>query len=425
MATGDVARSGPPVVLFLQGPISPFFPMLAAALEAGGARTLRVNLCVGDWLFWRRAGGLNYKGSQKDWPAYVHDLMARQGVTHVVMLGEQRDYHKAVATAAAALGARVIATDFGYLRPDWIAFEYDGLTGASHMPKTADGIRALAEACPPVDFTPQFRDLFWAMAKADLLYHLSTWAFWFLYPGYRSHHPNHPVITYWGMGLRMLLQNRRAREAAEEIAAAETADGPVFTFPLQIARDFSIRAYSPYPDLDTPIREVVQSFAQNAPENARLIVKVHPMDPGLRSWRRVVMDAAEAGGVANRVRYIDGGDLAQLIDASAGVVVVNSTVGLLSLQHETPTIALGQAVYNVPGLTASGGLDAFWKAPESPDAELTDAFMRAAAGAHMVRGTFYSEPGLTAGVKAAAARILEDRVNQPMPSTTLKAEAAQ
>ncbi|MBT6314360.1 MAG: capsular biosynthesis protein, partial [Alphaproteobacteria bacterium] len=131
------------------------------------------------------------------------------------------------------------------------------------------------------------------------------------------------------------------------------------------------------------------------------------------------------GGVANRVRYIDGGDLAQLIDASAGVVVVNSTVGLLSLQHETPTIALGQAVYNVPGLTASGGLDAFWKAPESPDAELTDAFMRAAAGAHMVRGTFYSEPGLTAGVKAAATRILEDRVNQPMASPTLKAEAVQ
>ena len=74
--------------------------------------------------------------------------MAREGVTHVVMLGEQRDYHKAAATAAAALGARVIATDFGYLRPDWIAFEYDGLTGASHMPKTADGIRALAESMP-------------------------------------------------------------------------------------------------------------------------------------------------------------------------------------------------------------------------------------------------------------------------------------
>ena len=90
MATGDVARTVPPVVLFLQGPISPFFPMLAVALEAGGVRTLRVNLCVGDWLFWRRLGGLNFKGRQEDWPAYIHDLMAREGVTHVVMLGEQR-----------------------------------------------------------------------------------------------------------------------------------------------------------------------------------------------------------------------------------------------------------------------------------------------------------------------------------------------
>lgn len=425
MATGEAAPAKPSVVLFLQGPISPFFPMLAAALEAGGLRTLRVNLCVGDWLFWRRAGGLNYRGRAAEWPAYIHDLMAREGVTHVILLGEQRDYHKAAVAAAEALGARVIATDFGYLRPDWIAFEYDGLTGASHMPKTAAGIQALADACPPVDLTPRFRDPFWAMAKADLLYHLSTWALWFLYPGYRSHHPNHPVITYWGMGLRLMLQKRRARAADREIAAAEAMDGPVFTFPLQIARDFSIRAYSPYPDLDTPIRDVVQSFALHAPRNARLIVKIHPMDPGLRSWRRVVMTAAEAGGVADRVRFIDGGDLARLIDISAGVVVVNSTVGLLSLQRETPTIALGEAVYDVPGLTATDGLDAFWSAPPKPDAELTKAFMRAAAGAHMVRGTFYSEPGLTAGVKAAAARILEDKVNQPMASPADTVEVAR
>jgi capsular polysaccharide export protein len=419
MATGEAVDPASPVVLFLQGPISPFFPMLAETLEAGGARTLRVNLCVGDWLFWRRSGAENFRGKPADWPAYVHGLMAREGVTHVVLLGEQRDYHKAAAAAADALGAQVIATDFGYLRPDWIAFEYDGLTGASRMPKTADGVLELAAACPPVDLTPQFRDPFWPMARADMLYHLSTWALWFLYPRYKTHNPNHPLVTYWGMWLRMLLQSGRTKAATAEIAAAETADGPVFTFPLQIARDFSIRAYSPYPDLETPIREVVASFAAHAPENARLIVKVHPLDPGLRSWRKVVMDAASAGGAEGRVRYIDGGDLGRLIDASAGVVVINSTVGLLSLQHGAPTIALGQAVYHVPGLTASNGLDAFWGNPERPDTELVEAFLRAAAGAHMVRGTFYSKPGLSAGVQAAAARILQNKINQPMgdPST--------
>lgn len=410
-AEADPAR---PVVLFLQGPISPFFPMLAAALEQAGARTLRVNLCVGDWLFWRRSGAVNYKGGLAAWPAFIHALMAREGVTHVALLGEQRDYHKAVAVAAEALGAKVIATDFGYIRPDWIAFEYDGLTGASHMPRTPEGVNALADSCPPVDLAPQFRDPFWAMARADLLYHLSASLLWFLYPGYKSHHPNHPVMTYLGMSFRLMLQKRRTRAAMAEVVAAEAADGPVFVFPLQIARDFSIRAYSPYPDLETPIRDVIASFAKHAPSDARLIVKVHPLDPGLQSWKRLVDAAAKADGVADRVRYIDGGDLERLLKASAGCVVVNSTVGLLSLQFGCPTIALGQAVYNVAGMTTEGGLDAFWQAPLKPDAALVEAFIRAAAGAHMVRGTFYSEPGLSAGVKAAVARIVGHKINQPM-----------
>lgn len=403
-----------PVVLFLQGPISPFFPMLAAALERSGARTLRVNLCVGDWLFWRRPGAVNYKRGIAAWPAFIHDLMQREAVTHVALLGEQRDYHKAVAVAADALGAKVIATDFGYIRPDWIAFEYDGLTGASHMPRTPEGVNALAAACPPVDLTPQFRDPFWAMARADLLYHLSASVLWFLYPGYKSHHPNHPMMTYLGMGLRLMLQKRHTRAAMAQVQAAEASDSPIFVFPLQIARDFSIRAYSPYSDLETPIREVITSFAQHAPASARLIVKVHPMDPGLQSWKRVIETTAEAHGVAGRVCYIDGGDLERLLKASAGCVVVNSTVGLLALQFDCPTIALGQAVYDVAGMTAKSGLDAFWQAPPKPDTALVDAFIRAAAGAHMVRGTFYSEPGLSAGVEAAAARILEDKINLPM-----------
>ncbi len=404
------------VYLFLQGPISPFFRRLADRLEAldPGARTLRINLCFGDWLVWRRKGGVAYRGRPEDWPAFIDAFIRDEGVTDVVLLGEQRDYHLAAAASAARHGAAVIATDFGYLRPDWIAFEFDGLTGASRFPRDPAAVRAVAAASPPPDLAVRFRDPFWRMAALDIAYHLGTSFLWFLYPHYRSHLTEHPIATYLGTGWRLLNQRRRGRGATREIAAAEARPGPTFLFPLQIARDFSMRAYSRFPSLEAAIGEVVGSFAAHAPTDAHLVLKGHPLDPGLTDWGRVARDAAAAAGVADRVRFIDGGDLARLIQASAGVVVVNSTVGLLSLQLATPTIALGQALYDLPGLTARNGLDAFWRAPPPPDPDMVDAFVRAVTGSIMIRGTFYSDPGVTAAVEAAARRLHAHALNQPL-----------
>lgn len=411
MAMSDAGRA----YLFLQGPISPFFERIAAAIVAADptARILRINLCLGDRLNWRRPGAANYRGRPEDWPAFIDDFVRREGVTDILMLGEQREYHLAAKRAAEAHGAAVIATDFGYLRPDWVTFEFDGLTGASRFPRDATAIRAIAAASPTPDLSPRFRDSFWAQTRLDLVYHLSSSFLWFFYPHYRSHQPNHPIVTYLGTGLRLLLQKRRAKRAAVEVAAAETRTGRTFVFPLQIARDFSLRAYSPFPDLETPIRQVVASFAKHAPPDARLVLKTHPFDPGLVSWKRVAETAARRHGAEGRVIYIDGGDLERLIVASAGVVVVNSTVGLLSLRLGAPTIALGQAIYDVDGMTAQDGLDAFFRTPPKPDAALVRDFIKAICGAIMVRGTFYSEPGLTAAVEGAAARLLEQSVNRP------------
>lgn len=405
----------PRTFLFLQGPISPFFERIAVEIREhdATARIIRVNLCYGDRLNWKLPGALDYRGSVKNWPAFIDDLIAREHVTDVLMLGEQRDYHLAAAEAADRHGAKVIATDFGYLRPDWIAFELDGLTGASRFPQDPAAIRKIAAASPEPDLTAWYRDRFWAQAWPDIVYHMAASLLWFRYPGYKSHQPNHPVVTYLGTGLRLLLQGRRTKHATAVIEEAERQSGQIFVFPLQIARDFSIRAYSRFPDLETPIGEVVASFAKHAAADAVLIFKIHPLDPGLRNWKRVALREARKHGVEDRIKYIDGGDLGRLIRVAAGVVVVNSTVGLMSLRHGAPTLALGQAIYDVPGMTAQCDLDDFWLTPPKPDAALVQDFVRAITGSIMVRGTFYCEPGLTAAVEAATERLMEQSVNQP------------
>ena len=127
-AAGDTAggAAGPRtqrVVLLLQGPSSFFFSRLGDALAARGARVLRLHLCPGDMLFWRRGGGRLHRGSFADWPDFVRRWMTREGVTDLVLLGDNRPLHRPAADAARDLGVRVHHAELGYFRPDWLTLE--------------------------------------------------------------------------------------------------------------------------------------------------------------------------------------------------------------------------------------------------------------------------------------------------------------
>lgn len=411
MIQSDAARC----FLFLQGPISPFFAEVAEGLEARGHRCCRINLCFGDRLFWRRPGAINYRGSLAEWPDFIAAFMAREGVTDIVLLGEQRDPHRAAIRIADERGIRVVVTDFGYLRPDWITLERNGMSGGSHFPRNPSAIRELARICPRFDGRRYHYDSFWGMALRDILYHVGSWALWWTHPGYRSHQLHHPVAVYLGTALRMLLGHAyRTRRAERIIEQVRTGTVPYFVFPLQMATDFQIRAYSPYDDLHQPIGEIVESFARHAPVNAQLVVKIHPLDPGLVSWRRFIDRLAKRHGVAGRVLYIDGGSLDTLLKGARGVVTVNSTVGLTAIRLGIPVRTLGTAIYNVSGLVSEMPLDRFWSAPRTPDRALARDFLRAIAACLHIRGVFYARPGLDAAVAAAVDRLDRDCLNQPI-----------
>ena len=393
------------VFLFLQGPITPFFAEIADTLEARGHRCLRVNLCFGDRLFWRRPGAVNFTGRRDAWPAFVADLIDREGVTDIVLLGEQRYYHKVAITAAKARGIKVTVTDFGYLRPDWITLERDGMSGESCFPRDPEAIMELARQAPPLDLTPRFKDDFTTQVIWDMAYHfLSCWL-WFLHPHYRSHQLHHPAMVYIGTGLHMLRARREGPKADARIAEVQAAGTPYYVLPLQMENDFQLRAYSPFFDLKTPIHEVISSFSANAPAGSRLMVKIHPLDPGIRNWRRIVRRSAEKWGVADRVDFLDGGDLPKLLAKSKGVVTVNSTVGLWAMRAATPIMTLGQAVYDIDGLTFQGSLDRFWTEGAPPRSELWDAFVKAIVANIQIRGVYYKREGLDHAVQAAAGKL--------------------
>jgi capsular polysaccharide export protein len=387
--------------LFLQGPISPFFHRLGALLRARGHGVHRINVCRGDTIFWPEPA-TDFTGRFTEWPAFINGFLALHGITDMVLLGEQRPYHQVAIAAAQAAGVAVTVTDFGYIRPDWIILERDGMNRESRFPRDPSAIMALAEGLPPVDPEKRFVDDFNQQARWDMQFHLSN-----LLPGKFKHYSTfllyHPVPGYIGTGIALLRRQAETR-AAEASLARLPAAAPRWIFAMQMETDYSIRAYSDFPDMDTPLDQAIRSFARAAPAEGHLLVKVHPLDPGLKNWRRRVEAMAARHGVAARVHYLGAGNLDAMLEASRGVVTVNSTVGVRALQLGRALHAMGDAIYRVPGLTHEGDLDDFWAAGP-PDAVLTDAFLRAIAACLHVRGVYYREPGLTAAVEAAAARL--------------------
>jgi capsular polysaccharide export protein len=330
----------------------------------------------------------------------------------MVLLGEQRDHHVLAITAAHAAGVAVTVTDFGYLRPDWIILERDGMNRDSRFPRDPAAIRALAAGLPPVDERTRHLDDFGQQARWDMQYHLAN-----LLPGrfrhYRSFLLHHPIPAYIGTGLALLRRRVEVRRA-ELLQASLPVEAPRWLFAMQMETDYSIRAYSDFKNMDQAIARVVASFARAAPAEGHLLVKLHPLDPGLKPWRRLVAAMAARHGVAGRVHFLGAGNLDSMLKAARGVVTVNSTVGIRALQLGRAVHAMGEAIYRCPGLTHMGALDEFWVA-SPPDAELADAFLRAIAACLHIRGVYYREPGLTLAVAAAAARLERGLVGEALP----------
>jgi capsular polysaccharide export protein len=410
--------------LLLLGPCSPFHGRLSDALQARGHSTLKVLLHAGESLFWGRRPSLAYRGSLEAWPAYVEQLIAREGITDLVVHGESRDYHRLAIAAGRPRGLANLVFEMGYFRPDWITLERDGLSALSHFPRDPKLLRALAAAAPAPDFTVRYRTPFSRFARNDLLYHLGQVAGFPLYPRYRRYAVDHPLVEYAMWGVKLAAGGGAGRRAAAVVERLDAAGEPYFLLPLQLSGDFQIRSHSPFRDMPDALARVVASFAVHADPRARLVAKLHPLDNWLTPWRRIVADLARRHGLGDRLDLIDGGDLARLMAKAEGIVTVNSTAGIQALQAGRPTIALGAAVFDTPGLTAQDGLDRFWREPTPPDPGLVDAFVRALVHETQIRGDYYTEAGLAAAAEGAAARIDAGLPDLPERLERLRSETA-
>jgi capsular polysaccharide export protein len=154
---------------------------------------------------------------------------------------------------------------------------------------------------------------------------------------------------------------------------------------------------------------VLASFARYAPSGSHLVVKNHPLDPGLVNHGRALQAIARDYDVVGRVHFLEEGDLLGLLRHARGCVTVNSTSGILALEQGTPTMTLSDPIYNLPGLTFQGAFDAFWKEGAPPDPAFFGCFRRAVIHATQINGGFYCPSGIRLAVENSVRVLTANR----------------
>ena len=394
--------------LFLQGVCSPFYPRLARRLTDDGHRVVKVNFNAGDMLYWQQTHSEShlFRGKTDELGDYIKDLWQRYDITDQVLFGDRRPIHRPAVDNAPAAGVRNHVFEEGYFRPFWVTLEREGVNGHSLLPKDPDWFYATGKALPGPEKPVYFRSSFKIRALHDMCYHTAGLGNPLIAPHYRNHSPITAPTEYLGYAkrfsqLKLLWKRRDAKRIKTLLASGKR----FFMLPLQLNTDAQIRDHSSFTNMQEVIEHVMASFAATAAPDTLLCIKNHPLDMGLVNYPALIAELSRRFGLENRMVYLESGDLNLLVKQAAGTVTVNSTVGIVSLEKGCPTYALGEPIYQLPGLTHQGTLADFWQSPMPPNPQLFNYFYRTVMHATQINGGFYCQPGIDIAVNNAARNL--------------------
>jgi capsular polysaccharide export protein len=394
--------------LFLRGPFGGFFAKVAGGLRQRGHRISKIVFDGGDLSDWGLAAPhISYREPEDAWPLWIDRFLSEEKVTDLVVFNDCIEVHTAAITAARRRGVRVHVFEEGYFRPRWITLEADGVNAYSPSPRDPDFYRANGEALvkASVGDADVGRPTTWLILKATGHYVSKVFLALF-YPRRRNPFAL-PVFDQIVGSIIRYFKNRIARPAVErKVAELTSSPQPFFIALMQRAGDSQLWRHSNYTN-DTFAADVIENFARHAPEDARLVFKLHPLDPGMVDYGRMVMKLAEQHGIGERVVFLDGGNLNLLSRKARGAVTINSTAGLATIGFDCPTKVLGRAVYDIAGLTDRQPLSRFWRSPQKPDHDLFLKFRNVMMERTQINGAFYTPKGVRLAVGRAVEKLCD------------------
>jgi len=225
------------------------------------------------------------------------------------------------------------------------------------------------------------------------LYH---WFVMFRNRDYRNFRPHRALSVTAEFRLylrRLLLMPAHSLERRRATWYIRRGGFPYHLALLQLEHDSSFQKHSRFANMTEFLDEIITGFAEGAPTHHHLVIKAHPLEDGRAPLRRVMRRLADRHGIAERVHYVRGGKLAELLDEARSAVTVNSTAGQQALWRGIPLRVFGSAVYAKPEFVSDQPLRAFFGAANRPDSKAYKDYRRYLLETSQVPGGFYSARG--------------------------------
>ena len=384
------------VFLFLQGPHGPFFNALGKMLRAAGCDVWRVGFNAGDRAFWRDpANFIPYQGRPEDWTKTVEALFDTHQVTDIALYGDTRPIHAHAVAVAKARGIRVHVFEEGYMRPYWVTYEREGSNGNSKlMEMTIPEMQAALELS---DMEAPLPPSHWGDMRQHIFYGaLYHWFVMFWNGKYQNFKPHRSISVTKEFQLylkRLVLMPGLAIQRRMATLRIRNGGFPYHLALLQLEHDSSFQKHSPFSTMSEFLSEIIEGFANGAPQHHHLVVKAHPLEDGRVPIRREVKRLAAEHGISDRVHYVRGGKLAQLLNEARTAVTVNSTAGQQVLWRGIPLKVFGRAVYAKPEFVSTQPLTEFFAAAARPDNRAYKDYRRFLLETSQLPGGFYSRKG--------------------------------
>ncbi len=359
-------------ILLFQGPMGGFFDRLDKEFQDKEAITFRLGLNAGDKFFASFDNYMPFKKKKEDFKEFIIEFYKSHNIDMIFLMGDCRYYQKIAIEVARNINIDIFVFEEGYIRPNFITLERNGVNANSDMSRDRKFYDQIIVNEDLEKNVKQIDSTYGKMALEATLYYVISNLLKYQYPHY-THHRNFSFLLEAFYGVRNFFRKIKYKIIEKNLEKRyETLISKKYFFvPLQTYGDFQILEHSKYNNMEEFIVEILESFSRFSNKNNYLVFKHHPIDRGRCNYTNFINDCAKRLGCIDRVDILFDVHLPTLLRNAKGTITVNSTVGLSSLYHNTPTICLGKSIYDIDGLTSKQlTIDDFWQTQQNIDKKL-------------------------------------------------------
>jgi capsular polysaccharide export protein len=366
---------------------------LAIDLKRAGKSVSKVLLHAGDWIYkWKGVQTVSFDAPIETFEDWLRKHIKNNNIDCLILYNQYRPYNQIGWDLAKELDIECIVLELGLLRPDFCSIYSREHNQFDYLASRWEGVISEGETLVEPEKPPQLATMSTPYKMVQFALYYSFSRFMAAFARQYTHYQDQRSLDFFhhlAAGIRNMLRFQgRDKQNRFNRTFSTTLSGKYYIAPLQVHSDSQITQRSSIESMEGFIRHVANSFFKHAPSDTKLVFKVHPMDRGYKDYGKLIKKL-QAKPDGHRILYLDRIHLPTALDHARGCVTINSSVGLAALIHGAPTITLGEAAYNLRGLTFQGKLNAFWKQHGEVESKHVHDFVNLLKHTSQAQGTLY------------------------------------